>query len=108
MRCIQTFATRIDKIQAGLDKQEETDFPLIYRALCDPEQYKKGKRMPTRASLLEESIALVSPQAKPFAFHWRDLSDTLKQILITSLGDRGYRHHGRNNDDGNLSAVQAS
>lgn len=50
-------------MQAGLDKQEETDFPLIYRALCDPEQYKKGKRMPTRASLLEESIALVSPQA---------------------------------------------
>lgn len=64
--------------------------------------------MPTRASLLEESIALVSPQAKSLEFHWGDLSQFEKRILITSLGDRRHRHHGRNNDDGNLSAVQVS
>ncbi|EKD18898.1 PAH-inducible cytochrome P450 monooxygenase PC-PAH 5 [Drepanopeziza brunnea f. sp. 'multigermtubi' MB_m1] len=52
------FAEQIDTITAQLEKPNEYPHPIIYRSLIDPQLYK-GKPTPSRASLLEEAIALV-------------------------------------------------
>jgi len=52
------FAEQIDTITAQLEKPNEYSYPIIYRSLMDPKLYN-GRPLPSRASLLEEAIALV-------------------------------------------------
>ncbi|KAF2127467.1 cytochrome P450 [Dothidotthia symphoricarpi CBS 119687] len=52
-------AEQIDELAVGSDKPTQNQFPTIYGALLDPAQYSKSKPPPSRASLLEEAIALV-------------------------------------------------
>lgn len=52
------FAEQIDTITAQLEKPNEYPHPIIYRSLINPELYN-GRPTPSRASLLEEAIALV-------------------------------------------------
>lgn len=52
------FSEQIDTITAQPEKSNEYPHPIIYRSLINPELYH-GRPMPSRASLLEEAIALV-------------------------------------------------
>lgn len=54
----QMFAEQIDRINAKLEKPNEYPYPIIYRSLMDPANYN-GRPLPSRASLIEEAIALL-------------------------------------------------
>lgn len=51
------FSDQIDEITMNLDKPNQYPHPIVYRALIRPE--KANTPVPSRASLLEEAIALV-------------------------------------------------
>ncbi|KAJ5674343.1 uncharacterized protein N7477_004277 [Penicillium maclennaniae] len=51
------FSDQIDEITMNLDKANQYPHPIVYRALIRPE--KKDTPIPSRASLLEEAVALV-------------------------------------------------
>ena len=52
------FSEQIDTIITQMENPSEYEHPVIYRSLVDSEHYK-GQCLPSRASLLEEAIALV-------------------------------------------------
>lgn len=53
------FAEQIDNIRANVGKPSPDETPIIYGALTDPENYSQSRPPPSRASLMEEAIALV-------------------------------------------------
>ncbi|KAK1713911.1 uncharacterized protein CLUP02_17094 [Colletotrichum lupini] len=53
------FAEQIDNIRANIGKPSPDEKPIIYGALTDPENYSPTRPPPSRASLMEEAIALV-------------------------------------------------
>lgn len=53
------FAEQIDNIRANVGKPSPDETPIIYGALTDPENYSPARPPPSRASLMEEAIALV-------------------------------------------------
>ena len=54
----QMFDHEIDKISADPNGPDLPPHPIIYRNLLDAASYK-GRKVPSRASLLEEAITLV-------------------------------------------------
>jgi cytochrome P450 len=51
------FSDQIDEINMALDKPNHYPHPIVYRTLMRPE--KQNTPIPSRASLLEEAVALV-------------------------------------------------
>ncbi|KXH55564.1 hypothetical protein CSAL01_06767 [Colletotrichum salicis] len=59
LSCRQMFVEQIGNIRANVGKPSPDETPIIYGAFTDPENYNLSRPPPSRASLMEEAIALV-------------------------------------------------